>query len=386
MSNLHTKFVRLQSDLAKRHFERFDEIEIATVALLCGYHTVLVGPPGSDKSKLTRDLCEAIIGATYFEHLMTKFTVPEELFGPVSIAALENGRYERVIEGSAVQASIMFLDEVFKPNSAILNTLLQFMNERTYKHGTRVIQVPLLALFGASNELPESEELGALFDRFHFRKIVKYIEDPSNFAQMLTFDETSEIVSITFEELAQAQQEVAAVETPAFIIETLEEIRGDLNLQGLVVSDRRFRQSLKALRAMAWLSGRDKVSDDDFRILQHMYWTIPQDIKPVTKIILSKTNPLELAADEIIDEADVIAGQLAQALLDQKGKTRDTDKLSKQGVDWFTRCKDLVQRQRELKKKAQAQGKSTYRIDQAQERVARVFKDVARVVGLEPSR
>lgn len=381
--NLNKKFVQLQADLGLRHFERQDEIEIATVALLTGFHTVMVGPPGCDKSGLTQDLCAAIIGGEFYDNILNKYSVPEQLFGPVSMKGLEEDEFRRLIDESLATAHIAFIDEFFKASPALLHTMLGIMNERTFKNGRQNVKVPLLTMFAASNELPEGEELGAVFDRFQFRVIVKYIEDPSNFAKLLTFEPNTELSTITLEELQAAQIEVRQVTIPNHVVNTLDEIRSDLKMAGIVVSDRRFRQSIKVLKAMAFLDGRDHIDDNDFRILQHMFWTNIGEIKPVAKIILSKTNPLELAADNLIDLADDIAKKVVDALMEQKQKGTTNDQLSKKAVEWFTNCKTLIAEVRDLKKKALETNKSTIRIDQANDRVTRVFKETARICGLQ---
>lgn len=378
-TTLQQKFGDLRTALLNRHLERNDEIELALVAILSRYHVVLIGPPGTAKSMLTRDLCNAFVGARYFEHLMNKFTTPEELFGPVNIARLEEGVYERVIDGMTPDVHIIFQDEVFKANSAILNTELTLMNERTYKHGPETINVPLISLFGASNELPEGEELGALFDRFQFRKTVDYIHEPGNFIKMLRTDLSTELPSITLDELEAAQAAVQTVAIPDPVVDTIYEIRADLQMEGVIPSDRRFYQTQSALRSMAWLEGRNIVTDDDFRILQHMLWTTPQEIKKVSRVVLTHTNPLDLQADEIIDMADEIAGNLSAAILDCKSKgLNPKEALLKEGVEWFTKCKSLSDDIKALQKKAEKQGKNTNRISQARDRVMRVAREVSR--------
>ena len=283
------------------------------------------------------------------------------------------------------EADIAFIDEVFKANSAILNTLLLAMNERQYKHGNKVIDIPLISLFAASNELPESEELGAMFDRFHLRKKVSYIREPSNFQKMLMSDNGTQLPRLTFDDLQDAQEQVAQVKVPGDTIDTLLAIRSDLMLEGIIVSDRRYKQSIAPMKAMAWLSGRDVVTDDDLAVLQHMFWTEPTDIKKVARVILGRTNPIAVAADEIIDTVDDIASQFTAALLDCRQKGVDPkDALSKQGVEWFTKCHTLVKEIRRLQQKADKQGRSTNKIAEAKSRVSQVIKEIGiQIIGVE---
>eukprot|EP00887_Chlorella_sp_A99_P000959 scaffold5.g959.t1 len=156
-------------DLQSGLLERETEVRLLLLAALCGEHLLLLGPPGTAKSELSRRL-SALTGGRYFERLLTRFSVPEELFGPLSMRGLENDEYVRQIEGYLPTAEVAFIDEIFKANSAILNALLTLLNERLFDNGSKRLAVPLLCLVGASNELPESEELDALYDRFLIRR------------------------------------------------------------------------------------------------------------------------------------------------------------------------------------------------------------------------
>src|SRR5512136_1263453 len=167
----------IRDELGQAFLERADVIDGALAALLSGHHVLLIGPPGTAKSMLADELCRRLDGSTYFQWLLTKFTTPEEVFGAVSLRALENDDYRRVTTRKLPEAHIAFLDEVFKANSSILNSLLTLINERRFHNGRDVIEVPLITLVGASNELPEDDELQALYDRFLLRFVVDYIAD-----------------------------------------------------------------------------------------------------------------------------------------------------------------------------------------------------------------
>src|SRR5512147_252261 len=158
--------------------ERRREVRLALLAALAGEHTLLIGPPGTAKSELARRLHLAFADASYFERLLTRYTVPEELFGPLSIRALEEDRYERQTAGFLPRASIAFIDEVFKANSAILNALLTLLNEREFDNGPRREPCPLVSVIGATNAVPKDEVGEAFFDRFLVRLPVAPVSAP----------------------------------------------------------------------------------------------------------------------------------------------------------------------------------------------------------------
>ena len=146
------------------------------LALVGGEHLLLLGPPGTAKSEVCRRLGKAA-HLTYFERTLTRFSTPEELFGPLSLAALERDEYKRATDGYAPKAELLFLDEAFKANSAILNSLLTLLNERLFDDGAARVTAPLRTAVAASNELPDSDELDALYDRFLLRRVVRPVSD-----------------------------------------------------------------------------------------------------------------------------------------------------------------------------------------------------------------
>ena len=159
--SLPTRLAQLARLLQERFLGKDEVIRLLIIAAIAGEHAVLIGPPGTAKSALIRTFAR-LIQANYFEYLLTRFTEPNEIFGPVDISAFREGRYERRTEGMLPEAEIVFLDEVFKSNSAILNALLTLLNERRYTSGGHVMRCPLLSAFGASNEVPGDETLTAI--------------------------------------------------------------------------------------------------------------------------------------------------------------------------------------------------------------------------------
>src|SRR5580765_3502457 len=153
----------------KRAFVGKDEIvDLMGVCLVAGENLFLLGPPGTAKSALVNELARRLRGPA-FEYLLTRFTEPNELFGPFDIRKLRDGELVTNTEGMLPEASFVFLDELLNANSAILNSLLMVLNERVFRRGRETRQLPTLMVVGASNRLPEDDTLGALFDRFLLR-------------------------------------------------------------------------------------------------------------------------------------------------------------------------------------------------------------------------
>src|SRR5215211_620689 len=168
VARLGQQFQQIARVLNTHFLDKQEIIRLLVISAIAGEHMVLVGPPGTAKSAIIR-MFARLVDAKYFEYLLTRFTEPNELFGPVDIKEFREGRYTRRLEHMLPQAEIVFLDEIFKSNSAILNSLLHVINERKFQNGPEVVSVPLISLYAASNEVPNDENLAAMFDRFLVR-------------------------------------------------------------------------------------------------------------------------------------------------------------------------------------------------------------------------
>jgi len=313
MSKKENKIKAIAEALGKKFKERQDLIRGMLTALLAREMLFMLGTPGTAKSAICDALCGAV-GGKYFSWLMSKFTTPEEVFGPLSLKALEHDKYERVVEGKLPEANIAFLDEIFKGSSAILNTLLPIINERIFYNGSSPTKIPLQVLFSASNEIPQAEELAALYDRFALRYDVPRIQSDAMAREL--FDEIAnaksrvKIPTITLEELKSYQKEVDEMVIPDKILDILVELRRSVEKEGIFTSDRRWVQCIRVLKAYAYLNDNSEVTEDDLDILCNVLWSVPDQIKPVRKLVNKFANPLGEQIIELTDAVQEIADLL----------------------------------------------------------------------------
>jgi len=277
---------RVARTLEDHFLGKSEVVRLMLIAVLAGEHMLLIGPPGTAKSALVRMFAK-LVDARYFEYLLTRFTEPNEIFGPIDITAFREGTYRRRMEGMLPEAEIVFLDEVFKANSAILNSLLGVLNERVYTSGATVHRVPLLSAFGASNEVPNDEDLMAVFDRFLLRVHSDNL-DSYHFHDLLLRGVKNEVLRLSGEgdrmkpflssaELHGLHKQFAG--RMNFSEEFLAQYKGlvfQIRAEGVSLSDRRSIKMLKLFAASALLDGRAQPDASDFFVLKHTWNNLDQ--------------------------------------------------------------------------------------------------------------
>lgn len=321
----------------------FEKENILAMSLLCavaGESIFLLGPPGTAKSLVARRLKLVFKEAKSFEYLMSRFSTPDEIFGPVSISKLKNeDKYERITDGYLPNCTVVFLDEIWKAGPAIQNALLTVINERIYKNGSQTLSLPMKALIAASNELPaENEGLEALWDRFLVRMVSNCISDERTFFKMIRQDRVPEVVIpdellITDDTFASWQSAIAHItisdETCTIVANIRKLLKEEEKKQkctttlDFYVSDRRWKKLFHLMRTSAWLNGRVSTDETDCILLIHCLWnkeefiaqTIECVMKAFTLHIEQRITKLHTTIDKTIKErsANMPVGKMIEA-------------------------------------------------------------------------
>ena len=310
------RFKQLLGEMNRGIYEKETEISLSLLAALAGESIILLGPPGVAKSMVARQLKTAFWEAQSFEYLMSRFSTPDEIFGPVSIQKLKTSdTYERAVEGYLPTADVVFLDEIWKAGPAIQNTLLTVINEKIFRNGNREMHLPLKLLVAASNELPaKGEGLEALWDRFVIRIESRPIKLEKNFRAMLLeshadfsgstgalghadFADNADFsdLKITAEEYAEWAEKICKIGVKEEVLDAISAIRKSLRAvnvdeaaerRNIYVSDRRWKNIVRLLRTSAFMQDREEVDICDLLPIYHCLWQEPEERDAIRSIVI----------------------------------------------------------------------------------------------------
>ena len=329
------RFKQLLGEMNRGIYEKETEISLSLLAALAGESIILLGPPGVAKSMVARQLRTAFRDALSFEYLMSRFSTPDEIFGPVSIQKLKTSdTYERAMEGYLPTADVVFLDEIWKAGPAIQNTLLTVINEKIFRNGNREMHLPLKLLVAASNELPaKGEGLEALWDRFVIRIESRPIKLEKNFRAMLLeshadfsgstgilghadFADNADFsdLKITAEEYAEWAEKICKIGVKEEVLDAISAIRKSLRAvnvdeaaerRNIYVSDRRWKNIVRLLRTSAFMQDREEVDICDLLPIYHCLWQEPEERDAIRNIVIRALfSPF---ADKLVEMKNALA-------------------------------------------------------------------------------
>jgi MoxR-like ATPase len=333
------KFLAFEADLNNVLLERTTEVHLATLAILAKRHMFMLGEPGVGKSMLVDQITKRIQESRKFKWLLTKGTVPEEIFGGPDLLTFKNeGIYRRVTTGKLPAVEFAMLDEIFNASDAILNSLLLLINEGEFINPGEDSKVPLLTLFAASNSMPQTAELEALVDRLIIRVVTKAISDDSNFVQMMLAEDYEPQVYLTLDEITEAQAEVAQVEVTDSVMEAILKMRNRFKEEDIWVSDRRFHQVISIIKAEAWLNGRTSALVEDTKPLVYSMWREPSQIEKIREIIYDLADPIEAEVLALSTEMEAVFAEFKSVMADTTNPNR-RGKQAMESLNYYKKAK-----------------------------------------------
>lgn len=385
----HEKVQAITRELGEQFYERREHLEAIWIGLLAGVNTYLLGEPGTGKSLMVRESSKRVVSSDpdehlYWEVLLDRQLPLESIFGPLDIVHFRNtGEYHRNVTGYLPTARFIFLDEVGKAGPAVLNPLLTVLNEGLYHNNSKPMECNILTAVGASNEELE-DELEAMWDRWVMRLIVDPIQEPSNFASLLTKGSkpSSQPTTISLDELIEAREkEVPQVVIPPGVIDSILKLKSQLHANNCRPSDRRWVQAMNVVRAAAWMNGRSTVDEDDLAVLRHVLWDVVEQIETVHEQVLKFTSELTSKAVDL----GRILNEIEAEITNRKGQS--VEQRARYGGEAQSKIGDVQKKAAKLQEQANREGRSTAKIEQVIDRTKQLKQRVfVECLNVDPDR
>ena len=293
-NTLFTNFQSFRASLNGSFLDRADVIDGLLTSLITKQNAFLFGPPGTGKSELVRAITGGFDGSKYFGYLLSPTTDPSELYGPVAVSKLLKDEYTRDVSGYLPDCNVAFLDELFRGSSAVLNSLLQILNERTFNNGKQAIDTEIQSIVAATNSFPTEEALQAFCDRFLFRPTITGLKSPTHkrtlmrwaVAQSPEWSRPKVESTLTYKDLVELQKQAAKTTVPDVFIDQFAEILDMLESRGISVSDRRRVQILQFMKGWAVVQGETEVHAAMLhQTLKHVIYTNPDEIEDINEVV-----------------------------------------------------------------------------------------------------
>jgi MoxR-like ATPase len=358
--------------------ERSEVIRGAWIARVAQEHLLMLGPGGTGKSFLARDMAGHISDSVYFEVAVDETTDPSQVFGPPDIKAMvEDGKTRRVPTGMLPEATDAFIDEFFNANGPLLHSFMPALNERVFHNNGQPSGIPLRMAIAGTNKLNADADQAALWDRIHLRYVVGYISDRKSQAEMVgdaiarmsvlgrgvgTNLVGAQKTLVTLAELDQAHKEALSLDVPDPVLDLFFDIRDELQHGSakIQISDRRAVEGMAAVMANAWLNNHPIVTVGDLDVLASMWWTVQDQMSTARGVILAATNPGEKAALDLLDGLDDLKKEVKQA----NDSDLDASRKKRVGVESVKNADKLLNEAKGHLAKAQAAGTSTTRLEE----------------------
>lgn len=363
---IQQKAIDAMAEMNDMHKERFTVVRSLWVGLVSRLHVLLIGPGGTGKSLICRDLTGRIEKANFFEVALDETTDPSQVFGPPDIKAMvEDGKTRRIPTGMLPEADIAYFDEYFNANTPMLHALRPILNERFFHNNGHPTKTPLKMAVMGTNKISADVDHAPDWDRVHIREEVKYVADRQNRADLVIdsiMRRTRGYVepvktTLTLDELDTAYDEAMGLDVPEATQDTFFDIQEELaGEHGIEVSTRRVVEGMAAAMANAWLNGHTEVKVGDLDVLAGMWWLTLDQRSTAKQVVLAATNPGEKEALERLDDLEAQRQELKQI------GDLDAVKQNAAGLQIYKNVKRILSETEPLFAQAQAAGTSTARI------------------------